>query len=336
MRVVAITPSRIDLAGGTLDIYPIYLLEEGALTLNLAISLMSTVIIETTDDAGYHIVAADLEEEVYVPSPDELPLDGPLSLIGRVMRYYDAPPGLRVTTRNDAPAGSGLGSSSALLIALTGALLKLKAVELSPDDIIRNSADIEAQVIGVPTGKQDYYPPLFGGLNAIWFDAGRAERLDIDHDHSVVQALADQLLLVYSGCSRCSAWTNWAMLKNYIERNPDTRSRMHRIRQITIDMKEAIERGDLEEVGRLMTAEWEARRGLAPEVDCHELRQIIDAADRAGAVGRKVCGAGGGGCLVVLTEPDTKAQVAEAIENAGGKILQWQPVLEGISVTVEE
>ena len=336
MRIVATTPSRIDLAGGTLDIYPIYLLENGALTLNLAISLMSRVTIETDQGEGYKIVSLDLEEELEAPSLEALPLDGPLSLISRVLRYYNAPPGIVVSTRNDAPAGSGLGSSSALLIALTGALCKLNDIDLSPDEIIRNSADIEAQVIGVPTGKQDYYPPLFGGLNALWFDAGRAERLDIDHDHSVVEALAERLLLVYSGCSRCSAWTNWAMIKNYIERNPDTRSRMHRIREVTIQMKEAIERGDLEEVGRLMTAEWEARRGLAPEVDCHELRQIIEAADEAGAIGRKVCGAGGGGCLVVLTEPETKDAVAEAIKNAGGDILDWQPVFEGIKVTVEE
>ncbi|MBC7288849.1 MAG: hypothetical protein H5T86_12605, partial [Armatimonadetes bacterium] len=281
------------------------------------------------------VISVDLGKRLEAPSVADLPLDGELGLISRALRFYDAPNGIRVTTRNDAPAGSGLGSSSSLLIALSGALRAINGLSISDEELIDNAADIEAQVIRVPTGKQDYFAALYGGLNAIWFDAGRAERLHLDHDHSFVNALAEQLLLVYSGSSRCSAMTNWAMIRNYIEGVGDTRQRMRRIREITIAMKEAIEQGDLQAVGQLMSAEWEARRGLAEDVDCEDLRRIISAADDAGALGRKVCGAGGGGCLVILTEPSGAPAVAEAVRQAGGRILDWQPAFKGLSVSVE-
>ncbi len=326
-RIVAEAPCRIDLAGGTLDIYPIYLLEEGALTVNMAISLMSRVEITVDGGRGVRIISDDLKSEVYATEAKNLPLGGALDLLARTVRFYGAPAGTVIRTRSEAPPGSGLGASSSLLIALSSALCQLNGLNLSEQELIENAAQLEAQNIGIPTGKQDYYAAVYGGLNAIWFNAGVTRLSRLDGDGEFVEELCRRLLLVYTGRSRCSAWTNWAMLKNYIEGHTDTRERMRKIREVSLQMKEAIERKDIEAIGWLMNLEWEARRGLAEGVDCKEIQQVMRAAADAGAIAAKVCGAGGGGCMVVLAEEENRQQVARAIAETGAKVLEYRPYL---------
>jgi len=324
-RILVRAPSRIDLAGGTLDVYPVYLLEEGALTVNMAISLMSCVTVEQGIGEGVRIISEDLGEQVAAREANELPLGGRLDLLARTVRFYGAPGGTIIRTRNEPPPGSGLGASSSLLIALSVALRELNQLELTTEEIIRYAAEIEAQNIRIPTGKQDYYAAVYGGMNAIWFNAGTARITRLAHNGVFLRALTERLILVYTGRSRCSAWTNWHMIRNYIEGHEDTRERMRRIKQVALEMKEALEREDLEAVGELMSEEWEARRGLAEDVDCVEIQRVIEAAKEAGAVGAKVCGAGGGGCMVVFAAEGRTEETKKRILATGARVLEYEP-----------
>ena len=169
MVVEARTPTRIDLSGSTLDLYPLYLFLEGGITNNAAITLYSNVRIETRDDARVHLQSVDTGAELVAPSIEELPMDRELDFVARVVKFYAPKTGVNVTTHNTTPHGSGLGASSALLIALTGALDELNGTDMNPRDFVDLGANLEAQAIGIPTGKQDYLAALYGGVNAHHF-----------------------------------------------------------------------------------------------------------------------------------------------------------------------
>lgn len=242
MEIRAIAPNRIDLAGGTLDLYPLYLFEEGGYTVNAAISVWSKVLLRTREDSAVHIYSLDTGAEQHAASVDELALGGPLDLIVRVIRYYRPGVGLDVYTQNDAPKGSGLGASSALLIALSHALRVFKSGRdrLSDEEIIRVGAELEAQTIRVPTGKQDYYAATYGGVNSIWFSVGesRVERLLVRE--SDLAALESRLILSYTGEPHYSAITNWGMLKGYIEGQDRTVLGLRRIKETARRMRECL------------------------------------------------------------------------------------------------
>ncbi len=157
MKVSATVPTRIDLAGGTLDVYPLYLFEDGGLTLNAAISVYGHVTVEERADARIHIRSQDTGAEQTFADLDEMQtqMGGELDLVKKALRFYKPHRGLNVTLRSEAPRGSGLGASSALLMALSSALNEIEGLGLSRDRLIDLGANIEAQVIGVPTGKQD-------------------------------------------------------------------------------------------------------------------------------------------------------------------------------------
>jgi len=332
VRIVSTAPSRIDLAGGTLDIYPIYLIEEGAYTVNAAITLGSYVVVETDVCRGVRIVSEDLGEELSAPSAESLPLGGPLDLLVRGVRFYGVPEGTLITARNLPPPGSGIGASSSLLIALSAALCRLNGLNPDTDRLVDIAFQLETQNLRYPTGKQDYYAAACGGINAIWFGPGgpRVERLGPDPDFA--KALRSQTLLVDTGRSRASASVNWDMLRNYVEDRGDTRERMRRIRQVAYEMKQALEGRDLEAVARLLAEEWEARRGLADTVTSDEGDRIMAAAAAAGATAWKFCGAGGGGCMVIMAPPDKLPAVGRAATEAGGILLDFDFSLQGVTV----
>ncbi|MCX7597786.1 MAG: hypothetical protein N2512_02815 [Armatimonadetes bacterium] len=331
-RIVSTAPSRIDLAGGTLDIYPIYLMEGDAYTVNAAITLGSRVVVETEACQGVRVVSEDLGEEVAAPSAQGLPLNGQLDLLIRAVQYYGVPDGTVITARNLPPPGSGLGASSSLLIAVVSALCELHGLHPDVKELVDIAFDLETQNLCYPAGKQDYYAAACGGINAIWFGPGgpRLERLGPGAD--LAKALKARTLLVYTGKSRASACVNWDMLRNYVEDRGDSRARIRRIREVAFEMKRALQEHDIDEVARLLGEEWEARRGLADTVTNEESERIMAAAMGAGATACKFCGAGGGGCMVIMAAPDRLPAVAEAATQAGGTVLDFDFSLEGVTV----
>jgi D-glycero-alpha-D-manno-heptose-7-phosphate kinase len=216
MIVEATTPTRIDFAGSTLDLYPLYLFLEGGITDNAAINWLSTVRIETREDSEIHLRSEDLKTELAAPTVGELPVDQELDLVARVVKFYAPKTGVDVITKNTVPHGSGVGASSSLLIALSGALDRINGTNLDPALFVEYGANIEAQVIAIPTGKQDYLAALYGGVNAVHFGVGGWERENLVAEEEKLQALEGRIVLTFTGESHFSGTNNWAMLKRFI------------------------------------------------------------------------------------------------------------------------
>lgn len=338
MKVSATVPTRIDLAGGTLDVYPLYLFEDGGLTVNAAISIYGRVTVEERPDARIHIRSEDTGAEETFAGLDEMQrqMGGVLDLVKKALRFYRPRRGLNVTLRSEAPRGSGLGASSALLMALSSTLNEIEGLGLSQDRLIDLGANIEAQAIGIPTGKQDYFPPLFGGVCGIWFDVDghRLERLDEGSD--LIDRLNERLILTFTNINRFSGVTNWAMLKRYIEKEGNTVAYMRRIKEVALAMRQSLAGGFLDEFAHLLAVEWENRKALAEGVTTPEIDTMIAAAEAAGARASKLCGAGGGGCMITYAEAADVPAVKKNLVEAGATLMPFCIVREGIRLKIHD
>ena len=333
MIIEASAPARIDLAGGTLDIYPLYLFEEGGLTVNAAVTVGSAVRVETRSDSRILLIAADNGSRAEAADLASLPLGGPLDLVARIVRFYAPPCGVTVTTRTAAPHGSGLGSSSSLLISLSGALRHLTRGVVDDMDLVRYGASLEAQSIRVPTGKQDYYAALFGGLNAIWFEVegDRVERLCLADE--CLCEFEQRVVLSFTGESRFSGASNWNMLRRYVDGEPDTQQAMRHIKQTSLAMRDALLAGDFATLAGVLNAEWENRKSLADGVSTPQIERLMAAARAAGAQANKICGAGGGGCMITVCLPESRQQVMAALEANDATCLPYRVDRHGLMVT---
>lgn len=335
MSIIARTPNRIDLAGGTLDIYPLYVFLQGGYTLNAAIDLYSEVELEALPGDDFVLVSEDLGEHLEISRAELLngaADDSSFRLVVAALRHYQPQGGLKVTTRNQAPKGSGLGASSALLIALSGALNQYQRLYLDGESLIRNAADLEAWVIDIPTGKQDYYAALYGGLQAIHFAPG-----GIDHQHLPLSAdfmeqLNAGLVLSFTGQSHFSGTNNWNMTKRYIDNSGDTRQALRQIQATSNDLRTALLAEDLEAVYALLKQEWHNRKSLAEGVSNEQIESMIAVAEAAGARANKICGAGGGGCLLTLCPPEAREAVEAALRQTGAEVMRHQIVQHGLEL----
>lgn len=329
LHLRAQAPTRIDLAGGTLDLYPLYLFEDGGLTVNIAIDIMTEVQIEP-HPAGVELSSVDRRQTLTAPSARDLPAGGPLDLLVRAVRFADPEPGLRIVTRSSAPAGSGLGASSSLLVCLLAALDRINGRRHTRGSLIELAAHLEAQSIRVPTGKQDYYAAVYGGVNAIWFEVARDRVEPLVVDAAMRRALEDRLVLSYTGEPHDSAVTNWSMMRAYIDGIERTATSLRRIKATALAMREALLAADLDRLGVLIGEEWENRRQLADGVSTPAIDTLIRAAGEAGAVASKVCGAGGGGCMVSFVRDGAKAAVAAALAAHGARVLPFHIAYRGV------
>jgi D-glycero-alpha-D-manno-heptose-7-phosphate kinase len=252
--------------------------------------------------------------------------------------------GLEIATKNDAPKGSGLGASSALLVAILGGLRALggepprwpyPAEEIDDDRFVDWCSRIEAKLLQVPTGKQDYYAALCGGPLAIRFGLVGPDVGKLAPPPGFLDAFERSTLLYFTGEPHFSGAPNWNMLKAYVEGTGDTRARLARISGIAASMIPALESGDLGAVARLLGEEWEQRRGLAEGVSTPQLERIIAGAREAGAWSAKACGAGGGGCLIVMGPPERRDAITAAAAREGARPIAMKLATEGLRVRRE-
>ena len=251
-----------------------------------------------------------------------------LRLLGRLLHYFQAD-GIELQTRSESPVGAGIAGSSALNIAVCGALVALSGRERSDAEIMQIAMNVEAQAIDVPTGVQDYRPALYGGISAVELAVDGVRRVPLPVSPADLQK---RLVLAYTGASRNSGINNWEVTKRHIDGDRNVQQRFARIRDIAVAMRDALERHAWDEVGRQIGEEWENRKGLAPGVTTPEIDAILGAAKNAGATGGKVCGAGGGGCLVCLGEPADVPAIRQAIAAHGGQLLDFTIEAEGLRV----
>ena len=333
MIIRATTPNRIDLAGGTLDIWPLYAFLGGGYTVNAAVNLGSEVTIETRPDHKFDLYSEDLKTGLTADSLADLEPDGTMDLVVRALKHYRPSVGLNIRTHNKAPKGTGLGSSSALLIALGGALFALESKAVDKQHLIDTSADIEAMLIGIPTGKQDYYAAAYGGVNAIWFGHGanRVEPLVVEDE--VRQVLDERLILTFTGETRFSGTSNWNMIKAYIENTGDTRHHLAAIARTSHAVRDALLAADFDAFARALAEEWQNRKSLAEGVTTPRIDELMEKAAAAGALASKICGAGGGGCMISFCAPSRRQSVIAALVGAGAVHLAYSVRMQGLDVT---
>jgi len=310
------------------------LFEDGGLTVNVAIDIRTTVRVEPHKD-GILLHSVDLGQTLTAPTPDELPVGGPLDLIARAVRFARPPKGVRVVTQSNAPPGSGLGASSSLLICLLAALDRMLHRRRSRLALIELAARIETQSLRIPAGKQDYYAAAFGGVNAIWFELDR-DRLEPLLNSTPERAmLEERLILSYTGQAHRSAVTNWSMMRAYIDGAPRATEGLRHIKQIALALREALRAHDFDRLGSLLRDEWEHRRHLADGVSTPTIDALMAAAESAGALASKVCGAGGGGCMVTIVRKESRAAVESALTAHGAEVLPVRIVRKGVKVSTE-
>ncbi len=359
-------PTRIDLAGGTIDIWPIYLLNSQlnapALTINLGINLYAQAQLEITDTpagqkpsitlqshdqhAETRLTWDELEKRV-----DSLPPS--LILSGKLISYFTRKTepahaaDLRLKTSAQSPAGAGLGGSSTLAIAMLGALsswAESKTVNPLTDgeNLIEIARDIETTLIRVPAGLQDYYGAMYGGLQKLAWGVAKHTRKYLPQ--TLIPELEKRILLFYSGQSRNSGINNWALYKSFIDGDPSVRAMFRSISQATQELESAFENltaassSNWSAVNDAIAAEWAARKGLAAGISTPEMDQAFKIAEQEGRCAGKICGAGGGGCFFVF-EPTGDQKKADFLRGKiaaipGIRPLPFQGVSGGLQIQV--
>lgn len=244
----------------------------------------------------------------------ELMADPATALVGSLLEALEIREPLEIEFWSGVPFGSGLGGSSALTVALMGALGRLSPRDLTGVDRVDFVRDVETRVLSKPAGVQDYYPPLEGGAHVITFRAGRTtgERLPAD-----AATWERHLTLFDSGISHSSGMNNWQILRARLEGDAEVTRNLEGVREAAVSMAEAVRRTDFPAMGEALRREWEARRRLAPVVSTPSIERAIAAAIEAGAWGGKACGAGGGGCVVFLSPAEKTDAVRRSLASLG-------------------
>jgi len=337
MKTITTSAScRVDLAGGTLDIWPLYLFHPGAMTVHFACGILTHCRITIHTNRTVNLVSRDTGKRDRFSSLDDLlsakHFHHPLA--GELVKHFaenDGFPrhGFTLETDSESPAGAGISGSSALMIATTAALAKFTGRNMSKEQMRVVSQNVEARLIRVPTGCQDYYPALFGGVGAVHLEASgiRREGLKVN-----ARELEKRCLLVYTGAPRQSGINNWEVFQAHINGNKYVHANFEEIASIARSMRSALLKSQWDEVARLLRAEWTLRRTNAPGITTKKIENIVEAALSSGAHAAKVCGAGGGGCIILLINPDMRQHVTESVVRCGGKILPARVYTHGVTV----
>jgi D-glycero-alpha-D-manno-heptose-7-phosphate kinase len=320
VRIVTSAPTRIDLAGGTIDIWPLYLFHPGAQTVNTAITIRTHARIEPRSDSRIVIRSEDTQVTVEADDWTALRDEPRLRLLCLLVHFFEAR-GLTLTTHSESPAGAGIAGSSALNVAVCAALREWTKRHYDPEDLLQVAMNVEAQTIKVPTGLQDYRPALYGGVAALELNVDGIHRVPLEvnaHD------LERRIVLCYTGEPRNSGTNNWEITKKHIDGDRFVFDCFERIRDTAAALREALVNEDWDAVGRAIAEEWENRKRLAPGVTTPAIETLIARALGAGATAAKVCGAGGGGCLFAYGPPDRRDDIRIALASGGARILDFQ------------
>jgi len=332
ITITAQAPCRADLAGGTVDLWPLYLFHDGALTLNFALEILTTCRITPLPGKRIELRSLDTaRDETFADLAEMMCAKRPRHpLAAWAVRFFAPEQGLRLETNSESPAGAGISGSSALMIATSAALARFTGRSLDLEQLRVIAQNIEAQIIRVPTGCQDYYPALYGGVSAL--------HLDVDGIHRVAVPVAPEeiekrFLLAYTGAPRQSGINNWEVFKAHINGDRHVSRNFDRIVALAREMHQAFLRQDWDEIARLLREEWKLRRTNVPGITTPLIEKLIAVAKKSGGRAAKVCGAGGGGCVLLMVEEGAKEAVAQAVVHAGGRLLPLRVAREGLCIS---
>ena len=335
MIIESSAPTRIDLAGGTMDIWPLYLFHLPAQTINIAIDQRASVRIEQIPGLALDLRSEDLDISMRLTSIDyitEVEPNHPLEIMLRLLEFFRPEGGLSITTSCKSPTGAGLGGSSAIALAVCGALNVLTNSRYCREELLVIAKNIETQVLKVPGGVQDYYPALYGGLNSVILDV-RGDSL-MRYSPQLARSLQSRMVLVYTGQSRNSGANNWTVTKAHIDKDPKVWSCFDNIRKTTSSLEHALKTENFAVVPKYIEEDMENHRQLSSDIITEEMKEIIDYGKANGAKAAKVCGAGGGGCLLFwVNNSDDKARLSQKFnEREGVDVINFHIDSDGLSV----
>lgn len=318
------SPSRVDLAGGTLDLWPLYAIAGGATTVNLAIGVWTEATIEEgkglvcrSKDLGKEWSFADHDELWHAKSPQ-------LGLFRHVLSHFPKIRDCSITTSSQGPVGGGIGGSSSLTISLLKALHQWLGIKLPPvHDLVHWAHNIEARMLRTPTGTQDYYPAASGGLNII--DYG--DRTTVCSVQSIAGTpLQSHFLVVNTGRSHHSGLNNFDVLSRVVKGEEKVIAALNEIRRVASEMRNAIVSRSWEQIPNLFREETQARLQLTPLFSSPEIDRLASCVMSEGAEAYKICGAGGGGCVLVWVKPGDREKVVSVCQKNGFQVLDAAPV----------
>ncbi|MDP4283781.1 MAG: dehydrogenase [Bacteroidota bacterium] len=321
-------PLRIGLAGGGTDVSP-YSDQFGGAILNATVSLFAFANIEPLDENKIIIQALDRKEEQHFDWAPALPINGTLDLLkgvyNRIHEDYGIPAtGFRLSTFVDAPAGSGLGTSSTLVVAIIGAFVEWLKLPLGDYDIAHYAYQIERKDLKLTGGKQDQYAAMFGGVNFMEFyedDKVIVNPLRIKSQY--LHELENNLVLYFTATSRESASIIDEQVKNVNSKNEKSIEAMHQLKEQARRMKEALLKGRLDEFGAILDFGFQQKRRMAHNISNSRIEEIYEAAKSAGATGGKISGAGGGGFMIFYCPGNTHHAVVEVLKKFGGYVKNY-------------
>lgn len=311
---------RFDLAGGTLDMWPIWALLGKACTVNVSISLYTECEILPFSDRKIEIVSNDFKKQWSFSNLDELLLsqDKDLLFYQAHIRHWMPKTGFRITTKSESPIGGGLGGSSSLSVSVYQTFAKWLNKTEDLHQIVRACSNIEAFILKTPTGTQDYYGAIRTGLHMIDFDFSGIQLTTLT-DHNA--DLSEKLMLVYTGKSHHSGINNWQVLKKYIDGDLITQQAIASLQKTSLKMKESCLNKKWQEIPFLFAEEYEARLMLADSFVSPEILKLKELADQQGAEGFKICGAGGGGCVGLWVKKGTFSSLKTKVQEHGFQVL---------------
>jgi D-glycero-alpha-D-manno-heptose-7-phosphate kinase len=321
--VRALAPLRISFVGGGTD-FPHWFDEQGGRVLSATIDHAVRVSIEPRSDRRVSVRSLDLGHLVRYHLDEGPRYDGVMDLAKAAIDRMGVETGIDVAIESDAPPGSGLGGSSALVVAVVAGLAALRDVPLTADEVARTAYAIEREDLGIAGGWQDQYAAAFGGTNLITFTRDEVFVEPVDCDHETLERLRERLLLCYTGNVRRDVGLIDAQIRLFTEGREETLLGMKQLQEMAPAMRDAIERGKLDDLGPLLDEAFENKKRMNPHIAEHTpIEAMLAAAKDAGATGGKICGAGGGGYVLVFCAPEERRAVRASLERLGGQIARF-------------
>lgn len=320
------SPTRVDLAGGTLDCWPLYLFVGDCVTVNLSIDIFTGCELTELQTQNVDIEVTDLKYKSSFKNIDHFfkSSDRELLLLQKIIEYFHPKNGFRLRTYSQSPMGGGLGGSSSLCISLIRAFNQLQGVRLTTQEMVTLASNLEAKVILSPTGTQDYFPAIEPGLNIIHYTANGPKLEPCRRDLSDI---ARSMFLVYTGKSHHSGINNWQVIKSLIDGDVEVLSALKKIAHIANDTAEVVRNGKWQELPALFRSEFDSRVKLAKAFSSPEIDDLKKTVLDLGAEAVKICGAGGGGCVIVWAESKYHERMFEACLKKGYQPIKMNPVI---------
>lgn len=316
-------PLRISFCGGGTDVPP-YPQERGGAVLSCTIDKYAYASLRPRPDNAIEVRSLDYDVVAKYDRRDPLPFNGELDLVKAVINHFAAPTGLDLFLHSDAPPGTGLGSSSTIIVALLGLFQSWLKLPMTDYELASLAYRIERADLGIVGGMQDHYAATFGGFNFIEFHADSVIVNSLRIEPATLNELQYRLLMCYTGQTHLSAKILTEQVAGYVERRPQVVSALDGMKALAVQMKNALLLNQLDQFGALLHEAWLLKRHLATQISDAHIDELYACAREAGAIGGKILGAGGGGYLLTFCPFDRKHIVAARLEAAGGKVVDFR------------